>query len=50
MNTREDNIENDFKEIGYRMDLSQYKVQAVAVLNTVINLMFIGPCIILLVE
>jgi len=33
MNTREDNIKVDLKEIGYRMDLSQYKAQGVAVLN-----------------
>jgi hypothetical protein len=40
MSTREDIIKIYFKGIGYRMDLPQYKVQGLAVLNTVINIWF----------
>ena len=36
--TRDDNIKMDFKEMCYRMDLLQYKVHWLAVLNTLINI------------
>jgi len=40
MHKREDNIKIDFRGIGYRMYLLQYKAYGLVVLNTVINIWF----------